>query len=73
MNINYFKGTMALELEDAVDYLGYNHQRIERIKALMQKKGISTNKKLSKLSGVSTTRLSDIMTEKNMLTEDKAK
>ena len=71
VDINYFKGTMTLE--DAVDYSGYNHQRIERIKELMQKKGIKTNKELSLMSGVSTTRLSDIMTEKNMLTEDKAK
>lgn len=71
VDINYFKGTMTLE--EAVDYSGYNHQRIERIKALMQKKDISTNMELSKISGVSTTRLSDIMTEKNMLTEDKAK
>ena len=70
VDINYFKGTMTLE--DAVDYSGYNHQRIERIKELMQKKGIKTNKELSLMSGVSTTRLSDIMTEKNMLTEDKA-
>lgn len=71
VDINYFKGKMTLE--EAVDYSGDNHQRIERIRSLMQKKGISTNKELSKLSGVSTTRLSDIMTEKNMLTEDKAK
>ena len=40
---------------------------------LMQEKGIKTNKELSLMSGVSTTRLSDIMTEKNMLTEDKAR
>ena len=39
----------------------------------MQEKGIKTNKELSLMSGVSTTRLSDIMTEKNMLTEDKAR
>lgn len=67
----YFKGTMTLE--DAVNYTGYNHQRVEQIKVLMSEKGIMTNKDLSKRSGVSTTRLSDIMTEKNMLTEDKAR
>lgn len=67
----YFKGTMTLE--DAVNYTGYNHQRIERIREAMNEKGIMTNKDLSKRSGVSTTRLSDIMTEKNMLTEDKAR
>ena len=70
VDINYFKGTMTLE--DAVDYSGYNHQRIERIRDMMNERGIKTNKELSLMSGVSTTRLSDIMTEKNMLTEDKA-
>lgn len=67
----YFKGTMTLD--DAIDYSGYNHQRIERIRELMSEKGIKTNKDLSKRSGVSTTRLSDIMAEKNKLTEDKAR
>ena len=67
----YFKGTMTLE--DAVDYSGYNHQRVERIRDMMNERGIKTNKELSLLSGISTTRLSDIMTEKNKLTEDKAR
>lgn len=71
VDINYFNRTM--KLEDAVDYSGYNHQRVERIRELMKEKEIGTNKDLSKRSGVSTTRLSDIMTEKNMLTEDKAR
>lgn len=59
----YFKGTMTLE--DAVDYSGYNHQRVERIRHMMNERGIKTNKELSLLSGISTTRLSDIMAEKN--------
>ena len=67
----YFKGTMTLE--DAVDYSGYNHQRVERIRDMMNERGIKTNKELSLLSGISTTRLSDIMAEKNKLTEDKAR
>ena len=67
----YFKGTMTLE--DAGDYSGYNHQRVERIRDMMNERGIKTNKELSLLSGISTTRLSDIMAEKNKLTEDKAR
>ena len=43
------------------------------IRELIHKKGIKTNKELSLMSDVSTTRLSDIMTEKKILTEDKAK
>ena len=62
-----------MTLEDAVDYSGYNHQRVERIRDMMNERGIKTNKELSLLSGISTTRLSDIMAEKNKLTEDKAR
>ena len=40
----YFKGTMTLE--DAVDYSGYNHQRVERIRDMMNERGIKTNKEL---------------------------
>ena len=40
---------------------------------MMNERGIKTNKELSLLSGISTTRLSDIMAEKNKLTEDKAR
>ena len=47
--------------------------RVERIRDMMNERGIKTNKELSLLSGISTTRLSDIMTEKNKLTEDKAR
>ena len=41
----YFKGTMTLE--DAVDYPGYNHQRVELIRDMMNERGIKTNKELS--------------------------
>ena len=46
---------------------------IENIRDMMNERGIKTNKELSLLSGISTTSLSDIMAEKNKLTEDKAR
>ena len=56
----YFKGMQSI-IPDTI------------IRDMMNERGIKTNKELSLLSGISTTRLSDIMTEKNKLTEDKAR
>lgn len=56
----YFKGMQSI-IPDAIT------------RDMMNERGIKTNKELSLLSGISTTRLSDIMTEKNKLTEDKAR
>lgn len=56
----YFKGMQSI-IPDTI------------IRDMMNERGIKTNKELSLLSGISTTRLSDIMAEKNKLTEDKAR
>lgn len=56
----YFKGMQSI-IPDAIT------------RDMMNERGIKTNKELSLLSGISTTRLSDIMAEKNKLTEDKAR
>lgn len=53
-------------------FSGDNHIRVERIKALMNERNISTNKELAELSKVSESRISEILREKYTLSLDKA-
>lgn len=71
VNKDYFCN--SLSIEEAVERTGDNHMRVERIKILMKEKGINTNKELSILSKISTTRLSVIFREEAPLNSDKAK
>ena len=70
VNKEYFEGKISVD--NAILFSGDNHMRVERIKALMNERNISTNKELAELSKVSESRISEILREKYPLSLDKA-